>query len=88
MPDLAVLFSFVYGNETYIETDVVVSYSKLANHISVHLSNYMHKQITSLAGNESPIPFFKSAYATRIIFFGSVIGFLFWILSLKGNVGS
>jgi hypothetical protein len=30
-----------------------------ANYISVHLSNYIHKQITSLAlaGNESRIPF-------------------------------
>ena len=68
MPDLAVLFSFVYGNETDIETDVVVSYSKLANPISVHLSNYIHKQITSLAGNESPIPFLNQRMQPVLFF--------------------
>jgi len=46
------------GNVTSEPTSLSpIPRSKLANHVSIHLFNYVHKQITSFAGNESSISF-------------------------------
>jgi hypothetical protein len=55
-----------YGDETETESTSLspTQKSKLANHVGIHLFNYVYKQITSFVGNKSPISFLNHVCST------------------------
>jgi hypothetical protein len=73
-----------YGDETETEPTSLAptQKSKLANHVSIHIFNYVHKQITSFACNESLISFLNHVCNTYPAS-SSLNQFVPWLLILS-----